>query len=389
MPYCTICKANGESDDVCGTHNAAAFTKCPYHVRYPDPATRKQPKPDSDDDDSALDPELSQALPKTPNSKSVASVARRGTSSELSGLTARALVEKLYNGELSKQSVKQQLSLMVVDAEADAQAKLLNTIKTVDLYEPDTASKSESASEAHKEIAKLQSRHGRLSGTFIATHRRILHDLHIKRKSDGTKQVYALESGEHVVACAPGEQFASAAILQLVLVDFLYVCMAYMYLTATEAHALQKWVAKRMYLHPNEWVVTQRCVERFLALSEASPCDDVGAIIKSEASNILVEERDIARPKPDPPPTPNPSGGQRVRLDRGNLTPGDPKLAVPWPRAGICWQHTNNSPCTNMVNGKCKFAEFHGICGKQYTVNGVKHTCNGNHRATNCDKQST
>ena len=167
MPFCAVCKANKEPDDACKTHNKDSYTKCPYHPRFPDVAARKQPIPDSDTEDSDCDAELQSAIPKTPNKRSVASVASSGSSaSDLSSITNAQLLAHLYDGKLSKQQCKRELTLRVEKADESNQVKILNLIKAVNEFVAEVGTKTEDVSEAAKEVANLQSKHGKLSGLY-------------------------------------------------------------------------------------------------------------------------------------------------------------------------------------------------------------------------------
>lgn len=383
MTWCFICKNNGEDDAVCASHNPTSYSKCCYHSRHP-AATRKQPKADADSD-SEVEPELRTALPRTPN-KSLASVARSGSSSspsDLSGILPKQLIKKLYDGELTKQAVKAELTSRVPDADGPAADKLLKTIAAVDLYSPSDLEKSEDVTAAAKAVQQLQSKHGKLLGTYMATHKHVLNELHVD-KPDSTKTVYELSSGERVVEATKPHDIESSAIFLKVLVDFTYLCAAYAYLTATESYYILKWATHRLYLNGSEHLLCHRTIIRILRFADTDHTVNLRDIVDDKARMFWSEEQDNLAKQRKPTKPPTDEGGERVRRTY-SITPGDPSLAVPFPRKGICFEWTNGMPCTSLVNGKCRFAAHHSKCGKQYKDStGATVWCDVNHRAKDC-----
>ena len=183
MPFCTVCKANGEDDSVCETHGQTAYTKCPYHARHPNSSARKVATANSDDD-SDIDPELSTALPNVSPSKtrSVGALASSGVAVINSSVTNAELLSRLYDGQITKHNCKKELTARIADADTEAkESKLLNLLKAADQYVPET-SRTDKMSVAAQEVAKLQSKHGNLSGLYMATYKQTLHELHVKSK---------------------------------------------------------------------------------------------------------------------------------------------------------------------------------------------------------------
>ena len=300
----------------------------------------------------------------------------------------------LYSGTLNKREYAQELTFRLADNIPEEKERLiLRCLKAVESYtEEDEQPKTESATE----IAKLQGKHGKLLGLYMASHRRILHELHVKKRAPTVRALYEnSETGETLVAAAAGDDILDAHVLHMVLIDYVYVCTKYNLLTCTEGRALHRWAAKKLYIAPTTVMLVHRTLERLLQEADAEPTADLGAIITADARALYEEERETAAR----------ASGKRVHGanstnggDGGgdgerawNVTAGDNALLVPWPKRGVCWWHTNGKPCEDLDGtGTCRFANNHDkMCGLRYKENdGTIKICKGKHTAVQCPHKS-
>ena len=386
MVFCEVCKENGEEDSVCKTHSSTNRAKCRWHARHP-AATRKTPvktrtrtTPDVDGDLQSLS-----FAPLGDVSDSVATLSSRGVDhATIESKTPPELLQMLFNGELAKQDVIQQLALRlsVQDISTKVELQLERTLKTVKSYDPVEGTESKSTNEAAKQVALLQSKHGKFVGALLAVHKRITHELHINKRSTN-KQIYEhAETGERIVESTPHGEIESVEVFTLVLIDFCYLCTAHDYLSPTECRALQRWVAKQLYVGITHYVVLFRVVERLLQELDVDLTRNLGDVIDARSTRYEEEESALFTP-----PRSVPTRGQYVQgANYSKLTPGDSKLAVPWPRKGICFCWTNGFDCEELDHkGSCKFLASHGTCGKQIKDStGATVKCKGKHRASEC-----
>jgi hypothetical protein len=389
MPYCNVCADNGESPDVCSSHNATAFTKCPYHSRHPVAARKPSKSPaKSTDGVSDVAADLRNSVPLAPLfDDSVAALAARGAppESDVTALTPKELVAKLFAGELTKAKVLEAFTLRLADeAISDKAAKVCERcMASVKMFEVDDLTSDAPASQAAKSVSSLQSKHGKVLGAFMAVHRRVQHDLHINKRS-ANKPIYEhADTGERVVESSKDGEVESQSVFHLVLVDFGYLCVAHGYLTPTEARALHHWVSHQFYIEMHSLTVIFRATERLLRELDVDHGRELDQLIDARSTRFLDEESALYKPSKQPGGNP----GKYVQGDYSQcgITPGDKSLAIPWPRKGICWCYANGVPCVDLdQRGQCRFLRSHSTCGKEITVSGNKTTCTGSHAAHKC-----
>ena len=378
MPFCTVCQANGKSNDFCKTHNKTAKTLCPYHPRAHS-SIRESPSVDADsdgDDDVATD--LQDFAPSP--SKRISGTPSKAPTGD--GKTAKELMQELFEGRLTKKHFLHVLSLRLADEglKEGEERMLLRCIKAGESFDDIEEPRTETATE----ISRLQAKHGKLVGLLMASHRRVLYELHIERRSPNVRALYEnAETGETLVAASAGDDVGDVHVLHLVLIDFVYVCGKYNLLTATEGRALHRWATKKIYLS-NDVVVTHRTLERLLQEADSDPTADVGAIINADARALYDEELATAAKSGKRVQGATPSPDSEVSSRSSSLTPGDPSLLVPWPRRGMCWTHTNGKPC-DLENGICPWSNNHDkLCGLRYKEGGTVKLCKGAHKAVDC-----
>ena len=390
MPHCYVCEANGEGSDVFSSHNKEAKTKCRYHPRHP-AANRKTPKTLQQVERDELPADLRESVPIT---HSVAEVVVRGGGGghgdDIKSLVLKDLLAGLTSGKYGKKEVVDEICSRLCDeALTDKSAAALTRAwKVASEYDFSALSSTpdgpEDVSEAAKTVERLQSKHGKLLGLIMAVHKRKMHELHIKRRSTGTKPVYEnVETGDKVVVSDATADVDGVHMLHIVLVDFIYLCVAYSYLCATEGRALHAWVAKKLFLHPTAHVLVWRTLCRFLETLDADDTQDMGVIISRDGNMVWWEESEIAGVGTGKRVPGAPGHTDDVAAATVGLTAGDTSLAVPYPARGICWAHTNGKKCFQLgSNGKCEFVRFHGQCCGRKLADGK--VCKGKHRAVDC-----
>jgi hypothetical protein len=385
MPYCHVCHSNGKKEEVCKSHNARSFTKCPFHPRHPI-ATREKPKTVEEISREEVAPDLRDAIPPLTTSPPPTSTAT-ADSSAVAGKSALEILVLLQEGAITKKLAVDTIGILLcADGLSDTKEKQLNRCLTVasayDITSLLQASTSENVSEAARLVERLQSKHGKLFGLLISVHKRKMHELHVKRRTVGARPIYeSVDTGEKVVVSDSHDDVSGVALLHVVLVDFIYLAVAYGYITHTEGRALHAWVARKLYLHDSEHIVVWRVAGRFLEALDSDDTQDLDVIISRDSTVLWAEELDIA----------GVAAGKRVRGDNGNnkdkntgeLTAGDSALAVRFPARGMCWAHTNGKKCYDLDGqGRCNFSRWHGKCCGRILASGS--TCKGAHRAVDC-----
>ena len=379
--FCHVCESNGEKDEVCATHNSNEWGTCRYHGRNTKPKTPKR-RPAAD-----VASDLRDSVPLQSLDSSIASLAATSIDpSTLSGKTPKELLESLYRGEVSKAKLVEELASRLAEEKISdtAEKQLERVLRVVNQYDAVShhSSGGTNATEAAKQVTLLQSKHGKLTGAYMACHRRIQHELHINKRSSN-KQIYEhAKTGERVVESTPHANVESVDVLHMALIDFGYLAVAHDYLSPTESRALHHWVTRELYIDIAPFVAIHRTVDRLLRELDADHSKSLVDVIDSRAHRFLEEEVALHVTKP--------AGGAGKRVqgnkpDYGSMRPGDTGLACPWPARGLCWAHTNGKPCTSKTNGVCDFLQFHGKkCGKPLASGG---TCNKAHRAVDCTEQ--
>jgi hypothetical protein len=400
MTFCNVCKAHSQPDEVCKTHASDSWRKCRYHDRYAGDDKLDVTVVCEPCDLSAVAPDVSAALPKTPGRKERLPEPSIGKASGApSGATtwsATEILTKLFDNEISRVAAEQLLMLRIAkeSVSEDERKVLQSTLKTVQAYQGAVAgsAREEDISKAAKELLHLQQRNGKRVGMLMATHRRVYSELHLKTRTPSMQQVYKnAETGESMVAAEATQDVNDPTLLHMVLVDFVYVCTAYMLLTATEGRGLHKWVCKQMYLGVSATpLVIYRTVSRILQhLDESEIGNDLTDIIDNHGTAYLAEETSIARRPPGGgqyPHSPHAPGNSGASSD---MPPkGDKSLAVPCPRPNTCWSHTNGYACTSLKDdGTCKFEQHHNKCGFRYHEGSKTQFCSGEHRAVDCPRR--
>ena len=305
--------------------------------------------------------------------------------------SAAEILENLFNNLITKTAAKQLLMLRIAKAGIDPEERqqLKDTLGAVEAYsnKPEELDHEESVSKAAKELQRLQQLNGKRVGTLIATHRRVYHDLHLKHRSPTMQQAYKnAETGETMVTAEQTQDVSDSTILHMVLIDFIYVCTAYLLLTATEGRALHKWTTKQLYVNNGSATALHRTVTRLLQHLDESHESDLSDVIDAHADRYLKEENDLARPQGGPcvqPATRQPS------KSNGMPAKGSSTLIVPYPRKGVCWPHTNGYDCCEFdAYGACVFIKEHNTCGVRYkNANGNHKFCMEHHQAINCPKK--
>lgn len=393
MPYCSVCKLQNESEDVCISHNSAQWSKCPYHDRFPAGPDKKVislPQRDEDADSALL-----AALPF--DSASVGSLAAAGivTGDGYDEKTAPSdLVKALYKGRITKRQCKLHLTVAATEANtAQGRATIQATLDAVDKFDGlDDAPTAPDTAGGRAIISNMQ-KHGKLVGSLMSAHHRIALELHLKLSSvgNGTKTVYQLETGEKVVPYTSNEDICEVDMLHMVLVDWCYIVVVCGYLTIAEAREVHRFASRELFLDPESCKCVYRATVELLKQHDADPSKCLTDIYTSKRDATLVEVKRIAGYTGECVPCGNDtqdkvkpeqrSTGQTIQ----GFKPGDKSLVVPWPRRNVCWPWTNGKPCTKHgKDGKCVHEAWHGVCGKPYYEGSQKRSCKGNHKAVDC-----
>lgn len=406
MPHCNVCAKEGEGEEVYSSHNRAQYSKCAYHPRHPK-ELRKPRRVDDSDDDVDLPADLAEKF-SSPDS-------RRGT--PRSGLRSAArpevervekelhpdttsetdLLREMFAGKLVKDDVVQILSLRIV-AEDDEkkEKKLSKALKCANDWSPpekdvDTTTDQ---SDASKDLEDLQRKRGKLVGTLAHCYKHVMHELHVNKRGMFKELYEDSETGKTVVKSSANDDISDYHILHLVLLDFIYIAVAYDYLRDVEGRALHRWSSKRGYLN-KPCVLVYRTIQRLLALVDAAPSEnDLCELISKESTAIFHEETETwsassGKPSDVDDKSAGLPPGQGVRK---TLKHGDSSLAVRYPKSNICWWWTNGKACEDLdANGRCKWFDKHGKCGKSIAgppdaTTGAATTkkCTGTHRAVDC-----
>jgi hypothetical protein len=396
MVYCSICHAHGLDEKVCKSHANTSWRKCVYHPRYS--GDDKQPitvacEPCSVDD---LPPDVSAALPRTPHRAPSQPRPDAAVGSAMAAplgsaqWTGSEILAHLFSNDISKEAAQQLLILRMAAGSTDSDERdvlrsLLPEVRSYSFVAPEA--RAEDVGKAAQELLLLQQRNGKRVGMLMATHRRIYADLHLKNPRASMQQVYKnSETGEAVVTAEAAQDVSDATVLHMVLVDFIYVCTAYMLLTATEGRGLHKWVCRQLWLRATATpVIIYRAIVRLLQhLDEADIGKDLQDIIDTKSDAFLNEETAIALRST--------TGGPGVHSPHAptnnassTCVKGDLSLPVPWPRPNICFNHTNGHPCTDLDDtGKCKYSKLHNVCGVRFKEGGKNKFWTGAHRGVDC-----
>jgi hypothetical protein len=407
MPKCRICETHGEPEATYLSHNRTDHLKCQYHERYVKELRKKITREcdvGSDDDDLPA-PDLREAFP-TPTKRSGRPAdaelmppprREKGTIESVAAdksVTLQSLITSMHQATMSQQDVREILDLrMLEETDEKEEKRIAKAIKiakdwTPELHKPEPEADPD-ATDTGKELGDLQKRHGKRVGTLAASHKHVLLEMHKSKKSSVKEMLYDPDTNRPVLRATAHDDIEDFHILYLVFIDFFYIATHFEYLTTEEARSMHRWSVRRGFLG-TPCVVVLRVVRRLLTLIDSDPNQDLSAVIKSEAKSILDEEMEFCPSAPS-------SGsaglgpGKEVRSGSTNFSikPGSHLLAVQHPRPGICWWWTNNVACEDLQNGKCKWLQSHGVCGKKYTdanaPSGYSY-CKDKHRATECPK---
>ena len=402
MPRCRLCEANGEPTEVYSTHNRTDLQKCPYSERHPKELRKKVVHlADDSADDELPAPDLRESFPsptksagkRTPGSGAEPDRIAEGLFDDAvkdTSIKEKDLIKAMHAGRMDKQDVVEILSLRLLDADPDTSVekrlkKALDIATVWKPAEPKTVDDSEQ-SENGKDLVELQKRHGKLVGTLAACHKHALVEIHAQRPSDLKELFFDKDTNRTVIRATAHDDIDSWHLLNLVLVDFLYVACHYLFLTRDEARAIHRYTALRGILR-SEVVVTFRVVRRLLALIDADTGANLCEVIKREAKSLHDMEVELVGVVSPIANGAGPSAGKDVRPPNAMPKAGDPSLAVPCPRQQCCWWWTNGYKCADLQGGKCKWIAKHGVCGKKIPdpANAGSTTfCTGNHRAKDC-----
>jgi hypothetical protein len=389
----------GEAESVYSSHNYRQWSKCKYHHRNKDFVA-----PAGDDDPDVQAEEIAADLRSI---YAPASVAMSHASSAsippapdvFDGVEIGELVKRMFAGKLTRIQVQEVLVLRSLSSSESDKTEAKAALESLRLLDADVgAAVTKPKDDSSRELATLQSRHGRLLGLYISTHKRILNDLHLHSSSSSKPVMQSLDSGVQFVEVDVGKDISVQAMLHEVLCDTVYLASALNYMSQTESRALCKYVARKFNPHANSQhpqlcIILHRTVKRLLQLFDSDPASHFDEVLKAQVKSIYDEELEIVgsstfagfqagkRVQEDLPKPTSPSGALSYK-DMPNAIKD--RLPVPRPMRGICWYDTNGLPCADLdPSGQCKFKRFHGkCCGRSVTdSSGNTTTCKDHHRA--------
>ena len=301
---------------------------------------------------------------------------------ELQGVDTDDIMLRLSEGMITAQQAKMALLKSMRNAESTDKEYIKECMSAVDTLAP-IAPKAKASVGLPSVLANA----GKLVKLWSAVSLHVKSDMHTsgKHEHQQTPKMNVF-TGELTVDVKEDEYASTVPIFYMTLEHWRHLVRVRDYLSEAECHALNVWTSKQL-AYGRTIMVVERAMKKMFEILDSDMGIYLTDVLDSKAQGIIQHQLDIVGRSLD-------SGKdifrttaaekEKERRERQRTTDKDKYLAplpLKEPNDVSCWYFTNglNCPAKQMVNGKCKYADKHNVCGMPKAGGGF---CMEKHKAT-------